>query len=61
MFLFNGNSSRAEIVALLGLNLREICTLATPRRPNVYWLTNDGGETYERRVARRTRRRDARA
>lgn len=59
MFLLPGSVALAEIVQLVERNLQEICALATARRPNVYWLTKDGVEPYERRVGRRARRRTA--
>lgn len=57
LFLLPGEVTRAHIIELLRLNLREMCMLASARKPNVYWLTRDGVEPYERRVARRASRR----
>jgi hypothetical protein len=59
LFLLPGEITRNQIVDLLRKNLREMCSLASARRPNVYWLTRDGIEPHERRVARRTRRQRA--
>lgn len=57
MFLLPGQIRKEEILALLAHNLREICAVAVARRPNVYWLTVQGLQTYERRKAARERRR----
>ena len=60
MFLLPGQALRAEIVALLELNLSGVCTAAVERRPNVYWLTKHGLEDYELRKARQDRQRERR-
>jgi hypothetical protein len=57
MFLLPGQATRAEIIHLLGVTLREVCALAAARRPNVHWLTTHGVIGYERRRAERERRR----
>jgi hypothetical protein len=57
MFLLPGESTRAQIIDLLRINLLELCTLAVARRSNVYWLTKRGIEPYEQRVQRRRRQR----
>lgn len=57
LFLLPGEVTRQQIVSLLHVNLREMCTLASARTPNVYWLTRGGVEPYEKRVSRRARRR----
>jgi hypothetical protein len=57
MFLLPGEALRQQIIELLGINLTQMCTLATARRPNVYWLTRGGVVPYERRRAARVRRR----
>lgn len=56
MFLFPGDILRAEIVELVKVNLAEICSAASSRRPNVYWLKRDGIISYEQRQAQRQRR-----
>jgi hypothetical protein len=57
MFLLPGQAPRVEILHLLTINLTDICTRTSARRPNVYWLTRRGVEDYEQRVAQRARRR----
>jgi hypothetical protein len=52
--------TREQVIELLQINLVEMCTLAVARRPNVYWLTRQGVEPYERRIERRNRRRSQR-
>lgn len=56
MFLLPGQVTRAQIIALLGLNLSEMCALAAARKPNVYWLTKHGVEPYDRLMGRKRRR-----
>jgi hypothetical protein len=55
-----GEVTREQVIELLRINLAEMCTLAVARRPNVYWLTRQGIEPYERRIERRNRRRSQR-
>jgi hypothetical protein len=38
MFMLPGTATRDQIIALVSTNLREVCTLAVARTPNVYWL-----------------------
>lgn len=57
MFLFPGEISRAEILEIVGANFTEICTVASARRPNVYWLRKDSVVSYEQRLNERLRRR----
>jgi hypothetical protein len=56
MFLLPGEVTREKIIGLLEINLSEMCALAVARKPNVYWLTKRGVESYERRVGRERRR-----
>jgi hypothetical protein len=60
MFLLPGQARRDEIVHLLEVTLRDVCTVAVARAPNVYWLTPHGVVDYERRRAERERRRQQR-
>lgn len=60
MFLLPGQARRDEIVHLLEATLRDVCTVAVTRAPNVYWLTPHGLVDYERRRADRERRRQRR-
>lgn len=55
LFLLPGDIARAQIIELLQVNLREMCTLAAARIPNVYWLTRHGIETYEHKSSCRRR------
>lgn len=57
MFLLPGMAARSEILLLLTENLADICTLATARKPNVYWLMRRRVVPYERRVQELARRR----
>jgi hypothetical protein len=59
LFLLPGEATRQQIIDLLSLNLTEICTRATARQPDVYWLTRTGVVDYRRRtedLARKRRR-----
>jgi PIN domain-containing protein len=57
MFLLPGEATRAEIIFLVEHNLAAICAKAVARQPDVYWMTPRGLVDYERRKARRNRRR----
>jgi hypothetical protein len=57
LFLLPGEVTREQIIKLLRINLRGMCSLAAARKPNIYWLTRHGVEPYERRVSRRNQRR----
>ncbi|MGW1059370.1 PIN-like domain-containing protein [Micromonospora rubida] len=57
MFLFPGDVALREIIELVQANLSAICTLASARRPNVYWLRRDRVIDYEQRQAELARRR----
>ena len=57
MFLLPGTATRAQILELLQVNLVEICTLASARRPDVYWLERRRVVPYARRREALDRRR----
>ena len=57
MFLFPGDAARDHIIELVRLNLSQICSMASARRPNVYWLRRDSVISYEERLAELHRRR----
>ncbi|WFE63917.1 hypothetical protein [Micromonospora sp. WMMD714] len=57
MFLFPGDVPRQGIIELVQANLGEICTLASARRPSVYWLRPDRVVSYEQRQGELARRR----
>ncbi|MFI5495292.1 hypothetical protein [Actinoplanes sp. NPDC051859] len=57
MFMLPGSALRDHILELLGSNLAEICSLASARRPGVYWLMPQKVVSYERRRAELNRKR----
>lgn len=57
MFLLPGCCTRQQIIDLLATNLAEICSLATARQPNVYWLMPDRIIDYGQRTAELNRKR----